>query len=383
MKVLYDYQAFLLQTHGGVTRCFAEIARHLPSDCSAEFAVVESDNVYLTEYGLAPKVKPLHMSRATFLGGVDSKWKEIAFNALNYVPGAGTPKTLNRRHAISRLKSGDFDVFHPTFFDNYFVPYLNGRPYVLTIHDMISDVMPKDRNRSDKQIAERNRLVDGAAHIVVVSENTRNDVSRLLGVPDDKMTVVYHGGPDVDLEVVKQETPLVEGDYLLFVGSRSVSYKNFIPFVEQCAPVLRSHPGLRVMCTGAAFSPEELALFESLGIRDRMMQRFVSTSELFNLYHNALGFVFPSAYEGFGLPILEAFACACPVLLSEASCFPEIAADAAVFFKPEEIGKTVADFVDAPAQVRQEMVERGFRRLKDFSWETAAMKMAEIYRKCI
>lgn len=382
MKVLYDYQAFLLQTHGGVTRCFAEIARHLPADCTSEFAVVESDNIYLTEYGLAPEVKPLHMSRATFLGGVDAKWKEIAFNALNYVPGAGTPKTLNRKHAIARLKSGDFDVFHPTFFDNYFLPYLNGRPYVLTIHDMISDVMPKDRNRSDRQIADRNRLVDGASHIVVVSENTKRDVSRLLGVPDDKMTVVYHGGPDVDLDSVRREKPLVEGDYLLFVGSRSVAYKNFVPFVQQCASVLRDHPGLRIMCTGSAFSQEELDLFDSLGIGDRMMQRFASTSELFNLYHNALGFVFPSAYEGFGLPVLEAFACGCPVLLNDASCFPEIAGDAALFFRLDELGEVVRSFVDAPAALRAEMAARGFDRLHDFSWESAGQKMADIYRKC-
>lgn len=383
MKVLYDYQAYLLQTHGGVTRCFAEIARHLSPDCTAEFAVVESDNVYLTEYGLVPDVKPLHMSRSTFLGGVDRKWKEIAFNALNYVPGARTPKTLNRRYAISRLKSGDFDVFHPTFFDNYFVPYLDGRPYVLTIHDMISDVMPKDRMRSDKQIDDRNRLVAGAAHIVVVSENTRKDVSRLLGVPDEKMTVVYHGGPDIDIEAVSRETPLIEGDYLLFVGARSVAYKNFIPFVEQCAPVLKSHPGLRVVCTGSAFSPDELALFDSLGIRDRMMQRFVSTAELFNLYHNALGFVFPSEYEGFGLPILEAFACGCPVLLNDASCFPEIAADAAIYFRTEEMEQAISSFLDSPESLRQELVARGFRRLSDFSWTRAAAKMEDVYRKCL
>lgn len=383
MKVLYDYQAFLLQTHGGVTRCFSEIARNLPSDCTPEFAVRESDNVYLNEYGLVPDLKPLHMSRATFLGGVDSKWKEFAFNAMNYVPGMNTPKTVNRRYAISRLKSGDYDVFHPTFFDNYFLPYLNGRPYVLTIHDMISDVMPKDTNRSDRQIMQRNRLVHGASHIVVVSENTRNDVSRLLGVPDEKMTVVYHGAPDVDLEEVKKQPPLAAGDYLLFVGARSVAYKNFWPFVEQCAPVLRKHPGLRIMCTGVPFSQGELALFESLGIADRMMHRFASTSELFNLYHNALGFVFPSAYEGFGLPILEAFACGCPVLLSDASCFPEIAGDAAEFFRIEEMGDALSSFVESSESHRAELVRRGFLRLHDFSWESAASKMADIYKACL
>lgn len=383
MKVLYDYQAFLLQTHGGVTRCFSEIARNLPPDCTAEFAIRESDNIYLTEYGLVPGLEPLHMSRATFLGGVDSKWKEFAFNAMNYVPGVNTPKTLNRRHAISRLKSGDYDVFHPTFFDNYFLPYLKDRPYVLTIHDMISDVMPKDNNRSDKQIEQRNRLVEGASHIVVVSENTKKDVSRLLGVPDEKMTVVYHGAPDVNLEEVKRQTPLVSGDYLLFVGSRSVAYKNFRPFITQCAPVLKMHPGLRIMCTGVPFSQEELALFGSLGIADRMMHRFATTSELFNLYHNALGFVFPSGYEGFGLPILEAFSCGCPVLLSDASCFPEIAGNAAEFFKVDEMGDALSAFVASSESYREELVRRGFIRLRDFSWTSAASKMAEIYKGCL
>ena len=383
MKILYDYQAFLHQTHGGVTRCFAEIARHLPSDFTAEFAVKESDNIYLREYGLVKGIKPLHMSRSTFLGGVDSRWKEIVFNALNYVPGVNTPKTLNRRYAVGRLQSGEFDVFHPTFFDNYFLSHLHGKPYVLTIHDMISDVMAKDRNRSDRQVSDRNRLIDGAAHIVVVSENTRKDVSEILGVSEDRMTVIYHGGPEVDLAALDREAPLVNSPYLLFVGARSVAYKNFIPFIKACSPVLKRHLDVKVVCTGASFTQEEMALFDSLGISNRVIHKFASTDELFNLYHNALGFVFPSDYEGFGLPILEAYACGCPVLLNHASCFPEIAGEAAMFFTMDGLSDVLESFVSSSESYRKGLVLKEANRLKLFSWTKSGEQMAEVYRRCL
>lgn len=387
MKILYDHQAFTLQTHGGVTRCFAELISNLPADMSAVVAVKESNNVYLREKELVDGLRPMSISRDTFMGGVNNPFKEFVFNCLNYIPGVKTPKVLNRQYGIELLKKGEFDVFHPTFFDGYFLPYLNDKPFVLTIHDLISERMEKDRNRNDAQIKQRQRLIGKAAHIIAVSENTKRDIVELLKVPEQKISVIYHGAPDIDLSVIGT-FPIVQGDYLLFVGARNVAYKNFRPFVEQCAPLLRDNRDLKIVCTGSPFTLEELALFVELGIDKQVVQMFVSSSELYNLYHYASLFVFPSAYEGFGIPILEAFACGCPVLLNDASCFPEIARDAAKYFDIDSpygdrsLEQAIKSLL-VDKEERERLIGRGFGRLKEFSWEKAALQLAQVYRSLV
>jgi len=387
MKILYDHQAFTMQTHGGVTRCFAELISHLPDDISSVIAIKESDNVYLKEKQLVEDLKPLSRSRRTFLGGVDNPLKEFLFNCLNYIPGVRTPKVINRDYSLELIKRQDYDVFHPTFFDEYFLPYLGNKPFVLTVHDLISERMERDKHRNDSQITQRKRLVKRATHIVAVSENTKRDLIELLDVPEQKISVVYHGGPDIDLSQISPE-PIVKGNYLLFVGARNVAYKNFKPFVIQCAPLLQADKNLKIVCTGTPFTEDELALFSALDIERQMLQMFVSSSELYNLYHHARAFVFPSAYEGFGIPILEAFACHCPVLLNRASCFPEIAGDAASYFdiRSEKgdccLAKALQGILYDDGE-RDKKILQGAKRLEDFSWEKSAMQLASIYRSLL
>jgi glycosyltransferase involved in cell wall biosynthesis len=152
--------------------------------------------------------------------------------------------------------------------------------------------------------------------------------------------------------------------------------------------LLQANPHLKIVCTGTPFTEDELALFSALDIERQMLQMFVSSSELYNLYHHARAFVFPSAYEGFGIPILEAFACHCPVLLNRASCFPEIAGDAASYF---DIRSEKGDYCLAKALQgilyddgeRDKKILQGAKRLQDFSWEKSAMQLARIYRSLL
>ncbi len=382
MRVLFDYQAFQNQRYGGVSRCFAQLAANLPEDVDFEIAVKESDNAYLHELGLVEGLRHARFSRSTFLGGVDSAWKEFLYNAMNYMPFVQTTKVANRRFAVSCLEKGGFDIFHPTFFDNYFLPHLHGRPFVLTVHDLIADRMPEYDNRSDSQIADRNRLLDAAAHIVAVSRNTADDLVGLLGVDRSKISVIYHAGPSVDPAALGRETPVVEGKYLLFVGARSSAYKNFVPFVKSVKPLLEKF-GLRIVCTGTPFTAQEQALFAGLGIAGRMVHVPASSAQLYNLYHFAQAFVFPSAYEGFGIPVLEAFACGCPVLLNDASCFPEIAGDAAAYFTMESLTEVLDAFLTDRDDAAGELVRKGFIRLQEFSWKRSAEQLASVYRSCV
>jgi glycosyltransferase involved in cell wall biosynthesis len=339
----------------------------------------------LNENHLVENLQPLYRTRETFLGGVNNKYKEFLFNSLNYIPFVHTSKKENRKFCINLLKQGNFDVFHPTFFDPYFLPYLQNRPFVLTIHDLIClRIMPHVDNLQCKE--NLYYLANKAAHIVAVSQHTKQDIIELLNIPSECISVIYHGAPDVDIAMVRQQPRLINTPYLLYVGARNVAYKNFIPFIKQTAGFLHTHPKIHVVCTGLPFTQDEYHLFVSLGIEKQMIHVFASSQELYNLYNNAEVFIFPSSYEGFGIPILEAFACECPVLLNHASCLPEIASNAALYFHmPQEIDYqfVLNQFWEHRTENRQDLIRKGREQLQRYSWATSALQLSTIYKRII
>lgn len=379
MKVLYDLQAFDMQTHGGVSRCFAELYSHRPAFVDAHISVKETDNVYLQELGFPPK-GTLYKN---FLCDKDTKLKHFLFK-LKYNIQYGKFSRLDKRPLInlfeteSVLKKGDFDIFHPTFFDDYFLPFLGKKPFVITVHDMIPEIFSIDKHQVEQKLA----IIPKATHIVAVSERTKQDLVRIMHVPEEKVSVIYHGS-DEEPYMPSTTAPIAE-EYILFVGTR-YEYKNFKAFCKSCVGILKRHPQLKIVCTGVPFSPEEFQFFESLGIKDRMVHKFVQTSqELLDLYHYAFTFVYPSKYEGFGIPILEAYKADCPVMLNRASCFPEIAGDAAVFF---DLNSEKSDFEEQfetlyrlTGDERGELIQRQRERMKLYSWSKSAAQLADVYK---
>lgn len=379
MKVLYDLQAFDMQTHGGVSRCFAELYSHRPAFVDAHISVKETDNVYLQELGFPPK-GTLYKN---FLCDKDTKLKHFLFK-LKYNIKYGKFSRLDKRPLInlfeteSVLKKGDFDIFHPTFFDDYFLPFLGKKPFVITVHDMIPEIFSIDKHQVEQKLA----IIPKATHIIAVSERTKQDLVRIMHVPEEKVSVIYHGS-DEEPYTPSTTAPIAE-EYILFVGTR-YEYKNFKAFCKSCVGILKRHPQLKIVCTGVPFSPEEIQFFESLGIKERMVHKFVQTSqELLDLYHYAFTFVYPSKYEGFGIPILEAYKADCPVMLNRASCFPEIAGDAAVFF---DLNSEKSDFEEQfetlyrlTGDEREELIQRQRERMKLYSWSKSAAQLADVYK---
>ena len=382
MKVLYDLQAFDMQTHGGVSRCFAELYSHRPAFVDAHISVKDTDNVYLQELGFPPK-GTLYKN---FLCDKDTKLKHFLFK-LKYNIKYGKFSRLDKRPLInlfeteSVLKKGDFDIFHPTFFDDYFLPFLGKKPFVITVHDMIPEIFSIDKHQVEQKLA----IIPKATHIVAVSERTKQDLVRIMHVPEEKVSVIYHGS-DEEPYTPSTTAPIAE-EYILFVGTR-YEYKNFKAFCKSCVGILKRHPQLKIVCTGVPFSPEEFQFFESLGIKDRMVHKFVQTSqELLDLYHYAFTFVYPSKYEGFGIPILEAYKADCPVMLNRASCFPEIAGDAAVFF---DLNSEKSDFEEQfetlyrlTGDERGELIQRQRERMKLYSWSKSAAQLADVYKEVL
>ena len=166
------------------------------------------------------------------------------------------------------------------------------------------------------------------------------------------------------------------------MGERK-GYKNFLPWLSAVRPLLVKDPALRIVCTGLPFTEAELELFARWNIQDRLVQISASDAQLASLYRYALCFVFPSHYEGFGIPILEAFSNGCPVCLSNASCFPEVAGDAAVYFNPHDaqsMADALQELITSPF-LREDMRLRGLQRSKEFSLERMVQQTCDVYRK--
>ena len=171
--------------------------------------------------------------------------------------------------------------------------------------------------------------------------------------------------------------------YILFVGARG-GYKNFTRFIEAMRKILDRRKDLHVFCAGGgAFNYEEQKNFGEYA--GRIHQGGLSDLELADAYAGAECFVFPSEYEGFGIPILEAFACSCPVVCSEASCFPEVAGKSAEYFdplNPDDMADKILGVLDDEA-LRKKLIVSGRGRLKIFDWDKTAAETLKCYKEAM
>ena len=381
MCVLFDHQAFEMQYFGGVSRSYAKLISHLQSlGVDARLAIKESDNEHLIQSGITPCIKPLGTTNKRWFGEkkLFKGQRRLLRKGLSLAGYHNDFLTINQDYCIKQLKKQNFDIFEPTFFDSYFLPYLKSKPFVLTVHDMIPEILGVD----EPQKRQKELLCPLAAHIHVPSQNTKNDLVNILNIAPNKVTVIPHGSPA--LPTTKHPSPY-PFPYLLYVGARW-SYKNFIPFVEECAIIIGKHPDLQVVCTGSPFTQEEDKLIADKGLTRHFIQTHSDEKELQALYQNATAFIYPSAYEGFGMPILEAFVCGCPVFLNNASCFPEVGGDAAIYFDINRRGD-LAEHIEAlllsPEHDRNDLIARGKEQAKLFSWEESARKLKQVYENIL
>lgn len=358
MKILYDHQMFSLQKYGGITRYFRDLIFGLPSEYEGELPILFSENHYLSE------IENFEIKKLSDV--LPFRLKRLYYYHAN--------TSLSNRV----IKKNEFDLFHPTYYDPYFLKELN-RPFVLTVHDMTHEKYPDLFLAYDRASKNKRLLSKQASHIIAVSQNTKNDLIDLFDIDPNKITVVYHG-----YEQRFKPTGALFENYLLFVGERK-GYKNFWNFVEAVIPLLNKYSELKIICTGNSFSKEESERLRRTKLTGRVIQKSVSDRELASLYKYASAFVYPSIYEGFGIPILEAFQNDCPVCLSMTSCFPEIAKEAAAYFDPtnkESILEAVGNVLENRS-FADHLKLAGKVRLKDFSINRMVKKTCEVYNKCL
>ena len=362
MRILYDHQMFLLQKYGGISKYYCELIKNLPQGIEYQLSVLLSNNSYLHEDA------EIFKKRNIFIPNRQFKGKRFIKRSLN---------SINQFYSNLNLSANNFDLFHPTFYNPYFLSRLT-KPYVITVHDLIAF---NDTSYAHDPIrTEMEKVIQNATRIISISKNTKKDLVEILNIDPEKIDVVYHG---YNQSIITGKRNIY-GQYILFVGRRE-GYKNFKTFAKAISRLLIKERSLQLICVGEPFDREDILLLKGLKIFRQTMALNVSEAGLSNLYSNALVFVYPSLYEGFGMPILEAFANDCPLCLSNSSSFPEIAADAACYFDPhdKESIVTAIETVIYDQQFSNNLIEAGRKRLQNFSWIKTAKETVNCYEKAL
>lgn len=382
MKIFYDSQTFNGQRFGGISRYFVELFDGSGDLFEPKLGVLRSDNLNLRQSRrFGDSIRGIALPNQGVLAklpGGNTVFKIVNKIRRNYY------RARNRRRSRACLREGDFDLFHPTYYSPEFLDDLGAKPFVLTVYDMIHELFPDHFGARDTTSAQKKMLAEQATRVIAISENTKRDLVRILEIDADKIDVIHLASSLRKPEVSANDFPALPERYLLYTGNRS-HYKNFQRFFQAVAPDLRENDRLSLVCTGSAFDKKEQALFDSYDVGKKVLYFLADDVLLGYLYSRATLFIFPSLYEGFGLPILEAFECGCPALLSETGSLPEIGGDAAVYFNPyeEESIRSAVNRVLGDEELQRQMIAAGNERAKEFSWRNTVAATAECYRKTL
>ena len=369
MKVLFDHQIFTQQSYGGISRYFVRLAQGL-----------------LALGNQADVVAPIHRNRYL----KDLPAQSVHGLELERFP----PKTgrlfLLINDLLSKIKMRNIgtDVLHETYYSARPLGVaVKGR--VITVYDMIHEQYRANFSANDPAVKYKRLAVDRAHHVICISHSTKNDLCALFDIPEHKVSVVHLGfekfnqQPDTTPALPKSSAAR---PFLLYVGSRG-GYKNFAGMLKAVA----THPPLKnnfdvIAFGGGAFNTTEQSLITTLGFAPQAVQQVGGNDAVIgSLYAKARAFVYPSVYEGFGLPPLEAMAHDCPVVTSNSSSMPEVVGSAGAYFDPLDVEAQAEAICSVvfDEQRRSELIALGRQRLSLFSWERCALETQTVYQRVL
>lgn len=373
MKIAYDPQIFCAQTYGGVSRYFCEIASRLAHTPGNEVSIAAPLHVNAYLQHLPPGI--VTGFRGPRADRLTSVYPRLFLRGMGLVLGDLV------------LRAQFPDIVHETYYFSYpFGPSRARR--VITIHDMIHELFPLDFPLADKTTRHKAMAAKRADHVICISESTRRDAIEILGLAPEKISVIHHGfdlmrgGGDGH---VNEETTTDE-PFLLYVGNRG-GYKNFLRLLEAYASSPQLRAEFRLVCFGGgALNMEEHERIAQLGLMSgRVIQLGGSDQLLSQLYTRANAFVYPSLYEGFGIPPLEAMSHDCPVVCGTTGSIPEVVGDGGEYFDPADVDsiREAIERVVGSENHRKTLIEKGRARLGCFSWNRCANETLEVYRNLL
>ena len=361
--VVFDHQIFSSTRYGGVSRYFFELARGLPA--ASEFS--------------AEIIAPLHYN--DYIGGGAVTLTGVKVPALP--KGYRLIQPINQVISPALIRRAKPDIVHETYYQVRSVAPKNC-PIILTAYDLIHERWKTFFRPGDTTTQRKRAAIKRATHIIAISHATKRDFMEFFGLPEEAISVVHLG-------YARPQKPMLEGGprpntgqpYILFVGNRR-GHKNFERLLEAffSSPALNSSHRLVAFGGGGLTTGERERILRLGGRLDQVIQLPGNDDVLFDLYSRANLFVYPSLYEGFGLPPLEAMSFGCPVVCSNSSSIPEVVGDAALLFDPVDVDaiREAMEQVIFSSDIRQRLTERGVQRCEQFSWRSCVERTAEVYR---
>ncbi len=361
MKIAYNSSIFFLQKHGGISRYFCSIIKEFLEDNKS---IKVFSPIFKNDYLL----------------NVPKKYRS-GF----YIPRYPVPpflKNIVDQIAFKQIQRSNFDIVHDTYYSENLLDYKNKRK-IITVYDLIHEKFPdlyKNRNFEKKK-----KIINCSDEIICISENTKNDLIKYYNIEEKKINVIYLGCNHIqkNFHTVEQNNYVIPKNFIFFVGSR-LKYKNFNLLLNTFHMSKKLRNDFNIVCFGGgAFTENEKKLFDELNIMDKLFHFEGNDDLLSYLYTKAKLFVFPSQYEGFGIPLLEAMSIGCPVLASNTSIFKEICKDGAHYFKnndTNDLSEKLEQLVYSETNLLSK-IDIALHISKIYNWKKCANETYKIYCK--
>lgn len=364
MNVAYDHQIFIISKFGGASRYFVEMIKGMAQKQGVDVSLFMG--YYINEYGLENHEKDF----VSFWGKRYNEVKRTKMLALR----------INNFLFKKFLLRANPDIYHTTYY-KYLIPSFNGKR-IITILDMMHELMPDSFSKLDKSAGWKKEAVQKADGIISISHATKEDLIRIYNVPEKKIKVIHLAN---SMNTNISDERILKDPYILYVGARK-TYKNFNMLAEVFANADYLKNNFKIVAYGGgSFSQEERELFEKLGVKDKIIFDAGNDTKLANYYKYAELFVYPSKYEGFGVPLLEAMYMDCPIVASNISSIPEIGGPAALYFNPDspEDLKEKLEAVLTNSNVRNDLLAKARKWRKNFSWQKTVDETYDYYKQIL
>ena len=361
MRIIYDGQAYSMQNAGGINRYFANLISRLPKNSTP---ILTTCQVRTLNYPVHPNIKIFFYKRFGFRPGRISYWLEQYY--FRYVTTYCNP-----------------DIIHPTYYSSLTRQNIDKYhyPVVLTVWDMIHEIFPEQMDPNGQQAEQKQKAIVAAQAIICISENTKKDLLERYSIPDSKVTVTYLAS-EIDASLAYGSEPVPSRPYYLYIGNRA-SYKNFDILLSAFAKAVSVQPDIALCVVGSPFNEIEEKLIAELKLTAHIeYYGYASDRQLAKLYRCSVAFVYPSLYEGFGIPPLEAMSCGTAVVASNCSSIPEVVGDAGLLFDPRatcDLADILLLLLDSPTK-REDLINKGCQRAKLFNWDKTVAQTLDVYR---
>ena len=354
MKIFLDNIIFSLQNGGGISVVWSENLKRLIKDRDFDYTCLEykNENIFRNTINV-PKDRLLLQK------------PRISFQLERYL----NPK-INSSHKM---------IFHSSYYRYVKAPNIKN---ITTVHDFTYEHYRKGLPKLIHQNQKYN-AINNSDTIICISEHTKLDLMRFFPkIPEEKIKIVYNG-VDTEYKVLDEDVdfiPYDKGGYLLYVGDRKSSHKNFKLAVEASAKV-----NLPLLIVGSSLNKFEESYLNSVLFNNYFLLTNISNKKLNLVYNNAFCFLYPSSYEGFGIPLLEAQRAGCPIISSNSSSIPEVAGNGAVLIKDINSFKIAEEinFMKKYESKRRSLISSGLENSKSFTWDKCFKHTKKVYEESL